>query len=198
MGTWNVTGHQLVAKYYHNQWWLVQRIASNPEKFLVRGSEMLTRGDVTLTNGSYSSLVGCFAWTYSAYGGLGTPNSTQFPTPSGWQYGTEPDGTPFYTSTGGARLASDQDFIKETVPSFISVYPNPNQGTFKIKVYLETASSLDIDLINSTGKIYQSIKAEGKEGQNEIPFTTQNISSGNYLIRVKTKDKVESKVVVIR
>jgi hypothetical protein len=198
MGTWNVTGHQLVAKYYHNQWWLVQRIASNPEKFLVRGSEMLTRGDVTLTNGSYSSLVGCFAWTYSAYGGLGTPNSTQFPTPSGWQYGTEPDGTPFYTSTGGARLASDQDFIKETVPSFISIYPNPNQGTFSIKVYLETASSLDIDLINSTGKIYQSIKAEGKEGQNEIPFTTQNISSGNYLIRVKTKDKVESKVVVIR
>jgi hypothetical protein len=57
---------------------------------------------------------------------------------------------------------------------------------------------LNIDLINSTGKIYQSIKAEGKEGQNEIPFTTQNISSGNYRIRVKTKDKVESTVVVIR
>lgn len=198
MGTWNVTGHQLVAKYYHNQWWLVQRIATNPEKFLVRGSEMLTRGDVTLTNGSYSSLVGCFGWTYSAYNGLGTPNSTQFPTPSGWQYGTEPDGTPFYTSTGGARMASDQDFIKEVTPSFVSVYPNPNQGTFSMKVYLEKASTMDIDLINSTGKIYQSIKAEGKEGQNEIPFTAQNIGGGNYLIRVKTKDKVESTVVVIR
>lgn len=63
---------------------------------------------------------------------------------------------------------------------------------------METASSLDIDLINSTSKIYQSIKSEGIEGQNEIPFTAQNISGGNYLIRVKTKDKVESTVVVIR
>ncbi len=130
--------------------------------------------------------------------GLATPNSSQFPSPSGWQYGTEPDGTPFYTSTGGARVTSDQDFIKEAVSSFISIYPNPNQGTFKIKVYLETASSLDIDLINSTSKIYQSIKSEGIEGQNEIPFTAQNISGGNYLIRVKTKEKVESTVVVIR
>ncbi len=58
--------------------------------------------------------------------GVATSNSSQFPSPSGWQYGTEPDSTLFYTSTGGARVASDQDFIKKTVPSFISVYANPN------------------------------------------------------------------------
>jgi hypothetical protein len=198
MGTWNVTGNQLVAKNYHNQWWLVQRIGTSPEKFLVRGAEMLSRSDVALVNGTYSNLVGCFSWPYSSYGGLATPNSTTFPTPSGWQYGTEPDGTPFYTSTGGARLSSDIITVEETIPRFISVYPNPNQGAFVVKVYLESESSLDIDLINSSGKIYQSIKYNGVEGQNEIPFTTENISGGNYLIRVKTKDKVQSTTVVIK
>ncbi|MCP9768288.1 T9SS C-terminal target domain-containing protein [Lacihabitans sp. LS3-19] len=198
MGTWTVTGHPLVAKYYNNQWWLVQRIATNPEKFLVRGSEMLTRGDVTLTNGSYSSLVGCFTWTYSAYGGLQTPNSTEFPTPSGWQFATEPDGTPFYTSIGGARQSTEQNTTEEEQPKFVSVFPNPNHGEFKVKVYLEEASDLSIDLISSSGKIYQSQKAVGVKGENEIPFKAQNISGGNYLIRVKSKDKVESTTVVIQ
>ena len=85
--------------------WLTQRIGTNPESFLVRGSSMLTRNDIS--NTSYSSQVGCFAWTYSDYGGLGTPNSTQFPTPDGftlaYECGEAPcnatNGTPFYTAT---------------------------------------------------------------------------------------------------
>lgn len=100
MGHWTVTGHPLVAKYFHGSWWLVQRIGSSPEQFLVRGSEMLTRGDVTLTNSSYSGLVSCFAYTYSNYGGLQPPSSVTFPTPSGYSIGYEPDGTPYYTASG--------------------------------------------------------------------------------------------------
>ncbi len=197
MGTWNVTGHQLVAKKYHNQWWLVQRIGTGPEQFLVRGAEMLTRNDVSLNNGSYSSLVGCFSWPYSAYGGLATPNSSQFSTPSGWQYGTEPDGTPFYTSTGGARIAVEQTNPKEETPNFVSIFPNPNRGDFNVKIYLEAESNLALDLISSSGKIYQSQNAEGKAGENTIPFSAKNVSGGQYLLRVRSKDKVQSVVVVI-
>ena len=100
MGYWTVTGHPLVAKYFHGNWWLVQKINNSPERVLVRGSEMLTRGDVTLTDGSYSGLVSCFAYTYSNYGGLEPPSSVMFPTPSGYTIGYEPDGTPYYTSSG--------------------------------------------------------------------------------------------------
>lgn len=100
VGYWTVTGHPLVAKQFHGTWWLVQKINNSPEQFLVRGSEMLTRGDVTLTNSSYSGLVGCFAYTYSDYGGLQPPSSVTFPTPSGYNIGYEPDGTPYYTASG--------------------------------------------------------------------------------------------------
>jgi NPCBM/NEW2 domain/Secretion system C-terminal sorting domain len=197
MGTWTVTGHPLVAKFYNGQYWLVQRIATNPEKFLVRGSSMLTRPDVTLANSTNSILVGCFAWTYSNYGGLATPSTTQFVTPPGWTLSFEPDGTPFYTNAGGARKGVDSEILKEDTPKFISVYPNPNQGSFNVKVYLERDSELSIDLISSIGKIYQSQKANGKAGENIIPFVTNKISGGTYFMRVLTKDKVETTIVVI-
>lgn len=100
MGYWTVTGHPLVAKYFHGSWWLVQKINSSPEQFLVRGSEMLTRGDVTLTDNSYSGLVSCFAYTYSDYGGLQPPSSVTFSTPTGYNIGYEPGGVPYYTASG--------------------------------------------------------------------------------------------------
>jgi hypothetical protein len=197
MGTWTVTGHQLVAKNYNGQWWLVQRINSNPEQFLVRGSEMLTRSDVNLTNSNYANRVGCFAWQYSAYGGLATPSTSVFQTPSNWQLGYEPDGTPYYTSTGGARIGSSETIIEEVLPKMVSVYPNPNQGEFKIKIYLEEAGNISIDLINSTGKIYQSQKVIGRQGENEYIFKALNISAGNYHIRAISGSKTESTKVVI-
>ena len=57
--------------------------------------------------------------------------------------------------------------------------------------------NLALDLISSSGKIYQSQNAEGKAGENTIPFSAKNISGGQYLLRVRSKDNVESKVVVI-
>jgi Secretion system C-terminal sorting domain len=198
MGTWNVTGHQLVAKYYNGQYWLVQRIATGPEKFLVRGSEMLTRSDVTLANSSYSSLVGCFGWTYSGYGGLQPPTSAQFATPAGWQYGTEPDGTPFYTSTGGTRLSAEEVVQKEQDQKNLSVYPNPNTGSFTINTLLKADSPLAIDLISTSGTLYASTTHAGKQGENQIAFTAPtSISPGLYLIRVKSNEGVKSTIVVI-
>lgn len=114
MGYWTVTGHALVAKQFHGSWWLVQKINNSPEQFLVRGSEMLTRGDVSLTNGTYSTMVSCFAYTYSNYGGLQPPSSVTFPTPSGYSLGYEPDGTPYYTASGTPPSGCTDAYLTNT------------------------------------------------------------------------------------
>lgn len=114
MGYWTVTGHALVAKQFHGSWWLVQKINNSPEQFLVRGSEMLTRGDVSLTNGTYSTKVSCFAYTYSNYGGLQPPSSVTFPTPSGYSLGYEPDGTPYYTASGTPPSGCTDAYLTNT------------------------------------------------------------------------------------
>jgi NPCBM/NEW2 domain len=101
MGTWNVNGQQLVARFFHGQYWLTQRAGTNPDMFVVRGSGMLQRSDVSLTNGSYYNMVGCFAWTYSDFGSLQNPPSNTFPTPSGYSLSYSEGGTMIYTANSG-------------------------------------------------------------------------------------------------
>ena len=101
MGTWNVTGQQLVARYFNNQYWLTQRVGTNPDMFVVRGSGMLQRGDVSLNNGAYYNMVGCFTWTYSNWDNLGNPSSAVFTTPSNYSLSYSGDGTMIYTANGG-------------------------------------------------------------------------------------------------
>lgn len=101
MGTWNVTGQPLVARFFHGQYWLTQRAGTNPDVFVVRGSGMLQRSDVTLNNSAYYNMVNCFAWTYSDYGSLQNPPSTTFPTPSGYSLSYSEGGTMIYTANSG-------------------------------------------------------------------------------------------------
>lgn len=101
MGTWQVNGQQLVARFFNGQYWLTQRAGTNPDVFVVRGSGMLQRSDVTLINSAYYNLVGCFGWTYSDYGSLQNPSSTTFPTPSGYSLSYSEGGTMIYTANSG-------------------------------------------------------------------------------------------------
>lgn len=354
LGYWTVTGHPLVAKYFHGNWWLVQKINNSPEQFLVRGSEMLTRGDVTMPGGSYSHLVNCFAYTYSDYGGLQTPSSVTFPTPPGYNIGYEPDGTPYYTfsgtppsgctdayltsswtyasaagSTGSipkigqsfdgnnmtmgsvnygssypgtgigthatseiiydlgashsythfkstvgkdneavcgedrmvfkvynnatnallgtspvvgtpsyglpqtaemsvpiagvrylklvvedggdniycdhanwarARLAcsaSGRMSATDSVQAFFSVYPNVSKGEFTVEVELQADEEVRVSLISSSGAVYQQESYKGLKGRNVLKFNAAKVMSGLYHVRVSTREKVESKTVVI-
>ena len=106
MGTWTVTGQPLVARFFHGQYWLTQRAGTSPDVFVVRGSRMLQRSDVSLSNGSYYNMVNCFAWTYSDYGSLQNPPSTTFPTPSGYSLSYSQDGTMIYTANSGGGSGS--------------------------------------------------------------------------------------------
>jgi hypothetical protein len=205
LGTWNVTGHQLVVKEYNGQKWLVQRIGTNPEKFLVRGSEMLTRSDVTLNNSSYSSKVGCFAWQYSNFGGLATPpvsspgvNGVWFETPAGWSLDHEPDNTPFYISNGGSRISQEEPSLERGNESkYLFVYPNPASGSVQVKVVLKASDEIKIDLINSSGQIYRSQSQKGQSGENLVIFDLKGIKGGHYLIRAMTKLKTEAIPLVV-
>ncbi|UBM57972.1 NPCBM/NEW2 domain-containing protein [Marinilongibacter aquaticus] len=111
MGTWTVTNDQLLTRYFHSQYWLTQKVnvnGSQYDEFVVRAGEMLQRGDVNLSNSTYSQLTDCYALKYSDYGGLLGPNhasTVPFATPVGYHLYNAQDGTPYYstygTGTGG-------------------------------------------------------------------------------------------------
>lgn len=355
MGYWTVTGHDLVVKQFHGQWWLVQRISTSPETFLVRGSNMLTRGDVYLHNSTYAGLTGCFGWRDSDFGGLEVPSSGDFATPSGYTLAYEPDGTPYYTASGtppigctnayltnswtyasaaggtstvpvigiaisGGNMAmgstnytssypgtgigthatseiiydlgaahtyqyfkstvgkdngsncgghdrlkfkvvnnatgavlgespivGNSDFglsrtadlsipisgvrylklvvedggdgiscdhanwararltctssgrvsARDSLAPLFTIYPNISNGEFTVEVDLDTDSDFKVDLINSSGAVYKQESHSGKKGQNPVQFKAGNVKSGLYLLRVTTRDRLETKTVVI-
>ncbi|MGL4631980.1 MAG: NPCBM/NEW2 domain-containing protein, partial [Leadbetterella sp.] len=206
MGSWNVNGHQLIAKNYHNQWWLAQKIGETTD-FLVRGANMLSRGDVTTT---YAHMVGCFSWNNSGIANgipglevapISAPGigGVWFDTPSGWEQLWEDQnlpitlGTPYYHSLGGARIG-DKTYPEQVLPptEIVSIIPNPNEGDFIAKVYLKEEDEGSIEIMNVSGKVYFSQKIKGKKGWNEIPIQVKGLAAGRYVAVIKTKAELKS------
>lgn len=102
MGVWTVTGDSFFARYFNNQYWLTQKVnvnGSQYDEFVVRASEMLTRGDFT-TSYSNDFNNSCWGMIYSQYGGLEGPNNANTPTfntPPGY-YLYQSNGTHYYST----------------------------------------------------------------------------------------------------
>lgn len=153
MGTWNVTGHQLISRAFHNAFWLVQKInihGSQYDEFVVRAGEMLARNDngyndITLASSNYNSLPECYALDYSGYGGLVGPNNNNvpFPAPLGYSLYYTSDQTPYYsnynTSSGAItnggcyriKSVANNKYL-QAIGSDFNEYHSGNTGNDKI------------------------------------------------------------------
>jgi hypothetical protein len=92
---------------------------------------------------------------------------------------------------GNVRIAEINSF------SQLELFPNPNNGDFKLKVTSNKASETRISLINLLG---QEIWADNKtlsEGAQEIDLST-NLDAGVYILRLNNEDGQVMKSVVIR
>ncbi len=170
MGTWSVTNHQLVAKYFHGQYWLVQRASTNPEVFVVRGSTMLQRTDVNLSNSSYYNMVNCFGWQYSDWGGLGNPPQSTFPTPSGYYLTSQGDGTMVYTANSGSTSGSGNCTETYATNNWASV--TIGDGSPKIGL------NYNGDVMNINGTTYTH--GIGTHAGSEIVYNLGNHSYANF------------------
>jgi hypothetical protein len=206
MGTWNVTGHQLVSRYFHNNYWLVQKVNVNGtqyDEFVMRGSAMLTRSDVSLNNSSYYNLYDCYGWVYSDYGNLVGPPSSTFPTPSGYYYFTASDGTPYYTNysngyNNGSRMGViPEKLIMEDLTPFLSFTPNPNEGVFEAILYLKEPSAIKMAVFNFSGKEVFSKDSEGIKGYNKFNIELDDKMPGVYLLKAISGENQETKKIVI-
>lgn len=206
MGTWNVTGHQLVSRYFHNNYWLAQKVninGSQYDEFVMRGSAMLTRSDVSLNNSSYYNLYDCYGWVYSDYGNLVGPPSSTFPTPSGYYYFTASDGTPYYTNysngyNNGSRMGViPEKLIMEDLTPFLSFTPNPNEGVFEAILYLKEPSAIKMAVFNSSGKEVFSKDSEGIKGYNKFNIELDDKTPGVYLLKAISGENQETKKLVI-
>jgi len=84
------------------------------------------------------------------------------------------------------------EFINDTRESLLTVYPNPNNGSFTIK----TQKDVIIKIINGLGQLIDQVKLDGA---NNWEYSTGGFSSGIYFVVPVSAEMYQSlKVVVTR
>ena len=87
-------------------------------------------------------------------------------------------------------VTSTQQFSKILSPT--SVYPNPNKGHFQIEFYLQKRSEIQIEVINTLGKVViQQTQGSLGQGRHLVALNgDNNLLPGTYFVRVEAEDGI--------
>lgn len=82
--------------------------------------------------------------------------------------------------------------------SKIKIYPTPAGEYFTLSINVELATNLNIDIFNLTGILVKSIYQQPIfQGKQTLKFTTDDLKSGNYLLRINDGNKAYVKKLFI-
>ncbi|HEX3025418.1 MAG TPA: S8 family serine peptidase [Chitinophagaceae bacterium] len=77
------------------------------------------------------------------------------------------------------------------------VSPNPNNGVFHVGFTTNTLADVSVELINTAGQICLNNSYSNFVGQFSQQFSTNNLASGTYILKVQQNGKVYQKQVMI-
>jgi hypothetical protein len=79
----------------------------------------------------------------------------------------------------------------------ISVYPNPNNGDFKVDIEINEPGRVTVQMISLIGQETILQDEYLNKGENSFFVNTNNFSAGTYILRVTTYDTVTTRKVII-
>lgn len=80
----------------------------------------------------------------------------------------------------------------------MDIRPNPASDHINISFHLDKKQSVDMELINSSGKtVFSFYPAIYPEGEHQLSINSQELAIGIYVLQIKTEGRVFTKKVVI-
>ncbi len=82
--------------------------------------------------------------------------------------------------------------------SVLNLYPNPNQGSFKIDLYFEKAEKLELGIYDMTGRQLVSQRVAGESGLVQLELNNQQLAEGMYFLQIRGKNSTSTKRFVVK
>jgi len=92
-------------------------------------------------------------------------------------------------------LRSAEPAITTTVKG-ISIFPNPNNGSFVLQ--LRNLENAEIRILDQNGKVLARQLANNKTGTQQIPVSLGRLANGLYLVEAITKEGVVTTKMIIQ
>ncbi|MDI1234756.1 MAG: T9SS type A sorting domain-containing protein, partial [bacterium] len=87
---------------------------------------------------------------------------------------------------GNITVLSDVITISKNINSTLTIYPNPNNGTFTINFFSTKELQTEFTITDMFGKTVQTIQGYTKKGENVLPITLDaDLANGFYHITFK-------------
>ena len=94
---------------------------------------------------------------------------------------------------GGTRLINP-----DGIASISQINPNPSSESIELKIILKEKGRTSLEIINLLGvKVATIFDSEMPVGENDLKFNTQNLSSGNYYLLLKTPSEIITQQLII-
>lgn len=79
----------------------------------------------------------------------------------------------------------------------IVLFPNPNKGLFYLSFPKMDAQSMELSIINATGKTVQAFTLSANQMTTPFPVQLSGVAAGIYFVRIQTGDVVQVRKVLI-
>ncbi len=80
----------------------------------------------------------------------------------------------------------------------ITVYPNPTEDVFSIEFFIPNTNQHFIEVHDMLGRLIKKMKITKPIGRHTIPIDLSGISSGNYILSVKSNNYISQKKIMKR
>ncbi|MEL7531672.1 MAG: T9SS type A sorting domain-containing protein [Bacteroidota bacterium] len=80
----------------------------------------------------------------------------------------------------------------------LGIYPNPNNGNFKISYYLKESTKVRMLLLNHLGQIVWQESRQLPPGRNVEDMQLTQLAAGSYFLRIQTPRQSWSRTLVIK
>jgi len=97
-----------------------------------------------------------------------------------------------------APIVNDVEDLKKNYVNDLSIYPNPNDGTFKVKMKVQKACSGVITVVDMAGRSIYRQAINLTKNINEIDVLEAGIPHGVYIVQVQVGDQLLREKLIVR